>query len=267
MTPTMAKIYKASLLQVKALTVVLSSEPILDNIALEVMPETVHAIIGPNGGGKTTLMRSLLGGMPHQGEIRFRFRKSGRIGYVPQLLEFDHALPLTVCDLLSMMLQRRPMFLGRPRKRRKQILELLARTRCERLIDKSVGSLSGGEFRRVLLAQALAPMPELLLLDEPASNVDEYGARMFEQLLAGLCREDGLTIVMVSHDLSMILRVADHVTGINRRVAFSGEPERLDDPVVLARLFGGRPESLAASEPPSALSRPSVMPREACTAQ
>lgn len=225
------------ILQVKNLSVVLGVQSILEDVTVDVARSSIHAIIGPNGGGKTTFMRSLLGGMPHQGDIRFRFQGTRKIGYVPQLMEFDHGLPMTVGDFLSMMIRPWPVFFRTSQRTRRTLLQSLEKTGSAHLIDKLLGGLSGGEFRRVLLAQALLPEPEILLLDEPASNVDEQGARLLEQLLITL-KEAGVTIIMVGHDIPMILRIADHITAINKRVTFSGMPHNLDEPDSLAPLFG-----------------------------
>ncbi len=231
------------LLEVDNLSVTLGGNRILADVSFAVRPASIHALIGPNGAGKTTLIRSIMGGMPHRGTIRFNFRGDGRIGYVPQFLDFDRALPMTVGDFLALMLRRRPVFFGSAKKVRRQIAETLALTQTDHLIDRLIGGLSGGELRRVLLAQALTPLPEFLLLDEPASNVDEQGAQMFEDILLRLQRERNLTVLMVGHDIAMILRVADVATGINRAVTFHGNPKILCDPARLGELFGA--ESLA----------------------
>ena len=131
-----------------------------------------------------------------------------------------------------------PIFLSRRRSKRAGIQQILAATDCEHLVDRLIGGLSGGEFRRVLLAQALIPTPELLLLDEPASNVDEYGVRQFEEMLVRLKHDHGHSILMVGHDLQMIMRIADRVTAINRTVTFDGRPDDLQDPAKVAALFG-----------------------------
>jgi zinc transport system ATP-binding protein len=229
---------RAALLEIRDLDVVLGGNKILDQVNLDVRHGTIHALIGPNGAGKTTLIRSIMGGMPHKGLIRFLFNGNGRIGYVPQLLEFDHSVPITVFDFISLMLQPMPIFLSRRRSKRAGIQQILAATDCEHLVDRLIGGLSGGEFRRVLLAQALTPTPELLLLDEPASNVDEYGVRQFEEMLVRLKHDHGHSILMVGHDLQMIMRIADRVTAINRTVTFDGRPDDLQDPAKVAALFG-----------------------------
>lgn len=215
------------LLEIENLSVSLRGNRILDDISLRVKKGHIHALTGPNGAGKTTLMRSIMGGMPHQGVIRFLFRENSRIGYVPQFLEFDHSVPITVFDFLFLMLKKMPVFLGRRRVMRSEIKELLSATDCAHLIDRCVGQLSGGEFRRVLLAQALTPRPELLLLDEPASNIDEVGIRHFEEMLINLRDEQGITILMVSHSMDMISRIADAVTAVNRTIFYDGPTKGL----------------------------------------
>ncbi len=216
-----------NLLEIRGLSLTLGGNNILNNVNLDVKHGHIHALIGPNGAGKTTLIRSIMGGMPHKGTIRFLFGDNGRIGYVPQLLEFDHSVPITVFDFIFLMLRKSPLFLSRRRPMRKKIQKILTATGCEHLIDRGVGNLSGGEFRRVLLAQALVPKPELLLLDEPASNVDEVGSRHFEQMLIDLKMEHGHSILMVSHDMQTIIRIADRVTAINRTVTYDGSPDNL----------------------------------------
>jgi zinc transport system ATP-binding protein len=216
------------LLEIRNLSLTLGGNRILDNVNLDVSHGHIHALIGPNGAGKTTLIRCIMGGMPHKGTIRFFFGDNGRIGYVPQLLEFDHSVPITVYDFLFLMLRKSPLFLSRHRPMREEFRKILAVTECEHLLDRGVGYLSGGEFRRVLLAQALVPRPELLLLDEPASNVDEVGARHFEKMLLDLKQEHGHSILMISHDMQTIMRIADRVTGINRTVTYDGTPADMD---------------------------------------
>ncbi len=217
-----------NLLEIRDLSLTLGGNQILADVNMDVGHGHIHALIGPNGAGKTTLIRSIMGGMPHKGTIRFLFSDNGRIGYVPQLLEFDHSVPISVFDFLFLMLRKSPLFLSRRRPMRRKIQKILAATESGHLIDRGVGCLSGGEFRRVLLAQALVPKPELLLLDEPASNVDEVGARHFEQMLIQLKQEHGHSILMVSHDMQTIRRIADRVTAINRTVTYDGPIDGLD---------------------------------------
>ncbi|CAK8714661.1 MAG: metal ABC transporter ATP-binding protein [Candidatus Electrothrix sp. AX5] len=224
----MSSTEKHNLLEIDNLSVSLRGNRILEDINLRVKKGHIHALTGPNGAGKTTLMRSVMGGMPHKGTIRFLFRESSRVGYVPQFLEFDHSVPITVFDFLFLMLKKVPIFLARRSAVRAEIEELLSATDCAHLIDRCVGQLSGGEFRRILLAQALRPKPELLLLDEPASNIDEVGIRHFEEMLINLREEQGITILMVCHSMNMISRICDSVTAVNRTIFYDGPVKGLD---------------------------------------
>lgn len=215
-------------LQVRDLAVTLGNEAILQGVSLDVGRGHLHAVLGPNGAGKTSFMRSLVGGMPHRGRIEFRFVADGRLGYVPQLLDFDHQLPMTVMDFLTVAAGSRPAFLGRSRTTRAQLAGALARTQCEHLSHRFMGSLSGGELRRVLLAQALTPTPEVLLLDEPLSNVDRRAGHELEALLRELRDHLQLSIIVIGHEVDRLLEVADEVTVLNRRVRYSGSSGQRD---------------------------------------
>ncbi|MEM8309824.1 metal ABC transporter ATP-binding protein, partial [Morganella morganii] len=154
----------------------LGGSRILDGVRLRVEAGSVHALVGPNGGGKSSLVKTLLGQMPHRGELRLEWPGApGCIGYVPQALEFDRGLPLTVDDFMAAMCQRRPAFLGLSRSRRPAIDAALERVGMLAKRGRRMGALSGGERQRVLLAQGLVPPPQLLVLDEPMSALDEGG--------------------------------------------------------------------------------------------
>lgn len=186
---------QTSVLEVRNLSVSLGREEILSEVSFDLIRGHLHALIGPNGAGKTTLIRALLGGMPHQGTIRFLFRYTHVIGYVPQLLEFDHSVPMTVNNFLMVMLQSRAAPQGRSRHVRHLTHQLLDMVNAQHLKNRSLGTLSGGEFQRIILAQALHPAPEVLLLDEPASHVDELGTGYFHMLLRRLCDEQQISVL------------------------------------------------------------------------
>jgi zinc transport system ATP-binding protein len=179
-------------------------------------------LVGPNGAGKSTLLAAILGQIAFGGRIVARWRGDGRIGLVPQSFTVDRTLPVTVADFLALTRQRRPVCLGIAAATRRRVAELLGRAGLAGAEDKPLAVLSGGELRRVLLAHALDPLPELLLLDEPASGLDEQAVLRLERLLTALCREEGVTVLMVTHDVSQARRLADRVTVLARTVRADG---------------------------------------------
>ncbi len=222
----------------------LGGSRILDGVRLRVEAGSVHALVGPNGGGKSSLVKTLLGQMPHRGELRLEWPGApGCIGYVPQALEFDRGLPLTVDDFMAAMCQRRPAFLGLSRSRRPAIDAALERVG---MLASAVGAwaLSGGERQRVLLAQGLVPPPQLLVLDEPMSALDEGGIQVFERLLLDW-RQAGVTVLWIEHDLEAVGRLADRVSGLNRHLLFDGPAASSLTPERLLTLFSTQPRKNA----------------------
>ena len=195
----------------------------MHGVTLEVAPASIHLLVGPNGAGKSSLLAALLGLIEFTGSVRFHWRASGRIGYVPQAFAVDRTLPLTVGEFLALSRQRRPVALGLSRTKRARIDELLGRVGLAGFSTRLLGGLSGGEQQKVLLANALDPAPELLLLDEPSSGLDEPSVRQFEEIVVGL-RQTGTAVLMVSHDLGQVRRIADRVTLIERTVRRTGTP-------------------------------------------
>jgi len=198
---------------------------IVDGVSLQVARRSLHAIVGPNGAGKSTLLAAVLGQTAFDGRITLNWQASGAIGYVPQNFFVDPTLPVTVEDFLALTRQRRPVCLGIGRAARKAVAALLARVGLAGLERRPLSVLSGGELRRVLLAHALDPEPELLILDEPATGLDASASQWFERTLTTLRRDGRTTILMVSHDADQVRRVADRVTLFDRRVVNDGAPE------------------------------------------
>ncbi|WP_095145768.1 metal ABC transporter ATP-binding protein [Pseudomonas sp. Irchel s3b6] len=220
---------------------------ILDQVSFEVQPGNVHALVGPNGGGKSSLIKTLLGQMPHQGLLSLEWPgEPGTIGYVPQALEFDRGLPLTVDDFMAAMCQRRPAFLGISRHYSAAIGEALERVGMQDKRKRRMGALSGGERQRVLLAQGLIPAPQLLVLDEPMSALDEAGIQVFERLLDDW-RQAGITVLWIEHDLEAVGRLADRVTGLNHRVLFDATPKQALTPERLLSLFSTHPRTAGSA--------------------
>ena len=218
---------------------------ILVDVSFQVQPGSIHALVGPNGGGKSSLIKTLLGQTPHQGRLSLAWPASpGAVGYVPQALEFDRGLPMTVDDFMAAMCQRRPAFLGLSRHYATAIGEALERVGMQDKRKRRMGALSGGERQRVLLAQGLIPAPHLLVLDEPMSALDEAGIQVFERLLNDW-RLAGITVLWIEHDLEAVGRLADRVTGLNRRVLFDATPKEALTPDRLLTLFSTHPRSTA----------------------
>lgn len=204
-------------------------ETLIENISFHIHCGQLTALVGPNGAGKTTLIQALLGQRPHTGQIRHvdadgHDFPTPRIGYVPQQLPFDREMPLTVRDLMAASLTRRPVWTGVGKKTRQQVLQALAETQAEALVDKRLGTLSGGELQRVLLAMALCPLPDLLVLDEPVSGVDQNGLSLFLQTVSALRQSHHLAILMVSHDWELVRRYADTVILVRQKVLKAGTP-------------------------------------------
>src|SRR5262249_28383904 len=173
----------------------------LEGVTFAVRRGSLHVVVGPNGAGKSTLLAAILGQIAFTGSIEAHFRGAGRIGYLPQSFAVDRTLPVTGADFLALARQGRPVCFGVESRARQRIEALLARVGLAGLAGRPLSVLSGGELKRVLLANAIDPLPELLLLDEPASGLDEVAVERMEEILLGLKREAGLSVLMVSHDL------------------------------------------------------------------
>lgn len=214
---------------------------ILDSVNASVPRGSSTAIIGPNGAGKTTLLLSLLGQSPYDGRVKLAPLPDGRaprIGYVPQRLQFDRAMPLTVLELIAMQCQTLPLWLGVQKRSRLTAGRLLATVEAEHLVERRLGALSGGEFQRVLLALALSRDPDILVLDEPVTGVDIVAERLICDLLESLRGERGFTQIMVTHDLSIVTAHATHVICLCKRVMGEGPPAVALRPEVLEATFG-----------------------------
>lgn len=215
-------------LRIQDLGVKIGEDSILKDVQMHVHCGEMVALIGPNGAGKSTLLKAILGQVDHEGVISFsvpgqRSRKA-KIGYVPQSPTFDPGDPLTVADLFACCMSKRPAFLGLSKSMREKVLLCLERVHGEDLIDKRVGTLSGGELQRVLLALALEPVPNILILDEPLSGVDVEGMETLMDMLDEIRQTYDLSILMTTHDFAMLPQYADQVVLINHAVVCQGSP-------------------------------------------
>lgn len=235
-----------ALVTIKNLQVELGGKRILYGVNAHVTRGQITALIGLNGSGKTTLLRAILQECTWRGEINFHcghdhsHHRPEHVGYVPQKLNIEPRLPLTVRELFGLTLQRRPIFLGVSKGVSKRAEKLLKRVNADHLLDRTVAKLSGGELQRVLLSLALDPHPELLLLDEPAAGIDFVDQKPFYDLLAEINRETGMTILLVSHDLSVVSEHAHHVLCLkNGKIECEGSPNDTSFGEALIRTFGG----------------------------
>ena len=215
-------------LRVENLSVTIGGETILRDINLHVHCGEMVALIGPNGAGKSTFLKAVLGQREHEGVIAFsqpgQRSQKPRIGYVPQSPSFDPGDPISVADLFVCCMSRRPAFLGTGKAMRRKILACLARVHGEDLMDKRVGGLSGGELQRVLLALALEPVTNILILDEPLSGVDVEGQTALMDMLDEIRKSYDLSILMITHDFGMLPQYADKAVLIDRTVVKEGAP-------------------------------------------
>jgi zinc transport system ATP-binding protein len=218
------------IVQVKNLSVTLDHRPILRDVNFEIDAGESLAIIGPNGSGKTVLLKCLVGLLPHQGEILWR---SGvTIGYVPQKIEADRTIPLNARNLLH----SKAKVIGRDSA---DIAETIARVGLsDDLLSQQIGHLSGGQFQRVLIAFALLGNPDIVFFDEPTASMDEPGEEQIYELIHRLQQEMKITPVIVSHDLSFVYRYATRVLCLNRAGICFGPPRGVLTADVLKQLFG-----------------------------
>ncbi|MEM2915288.1 MAG: metal ABC transporter ATP-binding protein [Candidatus Bathyarchaeia archaeon] len=214
----------------------------LDHVTAKIPRNSSTAIIGPNGAGKTTLLLALLQEVFYQGKIILHGQESKyakvRIGYVPQRFQFDRGIPITVVEFLVAGWQRLPLWLGIQKQYREKAMNLLEAVQASHLAFKKLGTLSGGELQRVLLACALGKDPELLILDEPGAGIDIQGGHLLCELLEQLRHQYGFTQLMVTHDLSTVTHHATHVICLNRRVIAEGSPAEVLTGPTLMELFG-----------------------------
>jgi zinc transport system ATP-binding protein len=216
-------------LEVSHLTVSFDHTPILTDLSFSVARGDTLAVIGPNGAGKTILFRTLIGAIPYEGTIRWA--RGTRFGYVPQKLDIERDLPISGRDLLraKLTISHAP---------KEQALYALKRVDLSTdVLNQAIGTMSGGQFQRLMVAFALIGHPNVLLLDEPAAGVDAPGQEALNATLRRLQEEEKVTTLLISHDLSVVYRYASNVLCLARQRSCIGPPRTILTPQRLAEIF------------------------------
>ena len=217
-------------LEVVNLSVGFDRVNVIAKLSFEVAHGSSLAIIGPNGAGKSVLAKALIGALPYAGTIRWE--ANAKLGYVPQKLDIERDLPITGGDFLH----AKAAIVGASEV---DITDALGRVGLKiEAIGKSIGALSGGQFQRLLVAAALIGHPTVLLLDEPTAGVDEPGQDTLNDTLERLRKERGLTILFISHDLSVVYQHATNVLCLSRGRTCCGVTNSVLTPKLLAELYG-----------------------------
>lgn len=230
-------------IDIENLKVTSGQDTLIENINLDFHCGQLTALIGRNGAGKTTLIKAILGEREYSGNIIYKEHnnneiKRPRIGYVPQHLIFDRNTPVSVIDFMTATKSKQPVWFGHRKKERENIIKQLESLECSHVIDRKLGELSGGELQRVLLATALEPLPDFLILDEPVSGVDINGLDLFYKTVSKLRDNYHIAILLVSHDLSLIKKYADKAVLIDKTVVASGDVEEVFKTDVFKQIFG-----------------------------
>ena len=217
--------------KIENLSVTKGNNQILKDVNLHIHCGELTALIGPNGAGKSTLLKAMLGENEYSGNLRFtdgndKITRKPIIGYVPQKLDFDYSSPVSVLDVFAATQSNRPIYFSYDKKIKDIALRSLSKVQGEDLIHKRLGVLSGGQLQRVLLALALEPIPDILLLDEPVSGIDQNGLKLFYNIVSNLRENYDLSIILVSHDLNLVYEYADRVAFLNNKtIECVGKPE------------------------------------------
>lgn len=207
---------------IEDLSLVLGNNTILENINISFEEAKIHCIIGPNGGGKTSLIKCILGQLAFSGNINLVYDDEYKISYVPQKLNYEKTLPITVEDFLMLIYQKKPAFMGIAKNNKKYFDEILGSVGLLEKRKRLLGDLSGGELQRLLLAQAINPMPNLLILDEPFTGIDSLGEEYFINKIKEL-KDKGVTILWIHHNIRQVKDIADTVTCIKKQIKFTGK--------------------------------------------
>lgn len=217
------------------LTVQYDDRVILDRLSFSIPAGSITAIIGPNGSGKTTLLKALLGLIPYQGTVQIlgesSYRMRSHIGYVPQRFTFEKTFPITVHEFMSLAL---------PKKKKQNEVAIAAQLRevaMHQTKNELLGTLSGGQVQRILIARSLLTEPKIVFLDEAAAGIDIKGERGFYDLLKHLNHDHNMTIVFISHEVDIVHRYATQVLCLNKKMICIGKPTQVLTDQTLKELY------------------------------
>lgn len=224
-----------NIIEVKDLNLSYGAEEILHGISFTIKRGEIVAVIGPNGSGKTSLIKAMIGILPHDGSVEILSQHVSEvlsdIGYLPQQFSFDRSFPITVLEFLELSLQT-----GQDEH---AMIEKLAEVGMADKLNDLLGNLSGGQLQRVLIAKALLNNPRILILDEPATGVDIGAERNFYQLIRHLNKTHDITVIFVSHELDLVYDFADQVICLNKNMVCHGVPRKVLTAEKLEELYGG----------------------------
>ena len=237
-------------IEMKNISVTSGEDTLLDNVNLTFHCGELTALIGKNGAGKTTLLKTLLGERHYKGSISFTDHHGTvlpvpKIGYVPQHLDFDKSMPVSVADFIAAAKGGKAVWFGKNKKMKESIHKMLDDMECGYLADRRLGALSGGELQRVLLALATDPVPDLLVLDEPVSGVDMAGLDLFYKRIMELRDKQHMAVLLVSHDLGLIRKYADKVVLLDKTVVAEGDADEVFKTAAFKDAFGFSSEEVA----------------------
>jgi len=225
---------------VRDCTVSYGNNVVVDDVSFDIKVGSITALIGPNGSGKTTVLRAILGLVPlRSGEVTVMGKHlhvmRPLIGYVPQRFEFDRDFPITVGEFMDLA---RRLHCQRHVPPSRILTKLKEVGLPKEILDRNLGELSGGQLQRVLVAQAIIHDPVILFLDEPSSGVDITGEATIYHLIEHLNQEHNTTVIMVSHDIGMISHIVDTVICVNRKLLCYGPPRTALTAHKLEEVFG-----------------------------